>query len=86
MTDHDSYEDLLAQLQPQLAGSLSHRGAKPPSRLPSLGSTPRMTARAAQQGDKPLQEGSDHRSPEDYHEVDDALGEVDDDLGPEERG
>lgn len=45
-----------------------------------------MTARAAQQGDKPLKEGSDHRSPEDYHEVDDALGEVDDDLGPEERG
>jgi hypothetical protein len=45
-----------------------------------------MTFRAVQKEDKPSVEEGHRCSAGDYHEVDDALGEVDDDLGPEERG
>ncbi len=81
MAEYDSYQDLLAQLQPQLSGSSSHGCSKP-----SLPATPRMTFRAVQKEDKPSVEEGHRCSAGDYHEVDDALGEVDDDLGPEERG
>ena len=80
MAEYDSYKDLLAQLQPQ-SGSSSHGGSKPSSLV-----TPRMTPRAVRKEDKPSLEKGHRCSSGNYHEVDDALGEVDDDLGPEERG
>jgi hypothetical protein len=80
MAQYDSYQDLLAQLQSQ-SGSSSHGGSKPSSLV-----TPRMTPRAVQKEDNPSVEEGHRCSSGDYHKVDDALGEVDDDLGPEERG
>ena len=89
-TEFDSYEALLAQLQPQLDGTTDKQISRAPSQQ---GLTPRLTSRLtprqvvaleALSGDESKAGG--FRNSGDYHEVDDALSEVDSDLGPEERG